>query len=276
MNEEKIQDELKKAGLRPDKAQSQHFLKQSSYIKALVEAGEIESEHHVLEIGPGTGVITERILDKNPSKLTIVEKDRKLSTYLEEKFSEKELEVLNQDILYYEIPETIDRCVSNVPFQITSEILEKLGKNQIQSSLILQKELAERITADPGDGSYSHLTIMTQYYFLPVKVQSIPSSAYTPEPKVDTSIVKLYPNKKRHGIENEELFFQLTKALFTHKRKKARNAFVDARNILEVTKDEAKELQDDIPHSEERVINLNINKLNEMLEYLRSISFFSK
>lgn len=267
-NDIDIEEQLENAGIKPEKHRSQHFLSSTNYISALVESGEIEKSHYVMEIGPGTGTITRKILEKEPEKIIAIEKDSNLAKYLEKEIDEETLEIRNEDILQYEIPEEVERCISNVPFQISSEILEKLGKAQIQSSLILQKELAERITKDPGNKEYSHLSLMTQYYFLPVKLQDIPSTAYYPSPDVDTSIVKLYPNKQRHQVENEEIFFHISKALFTHKMKKTRNAFVDARNILGITKSKAKKVRDEIPYSEERVINLEIKQINEIVNHL--------
>lgn len=267
-----IQKELKNAGIKPDKTRSQHFLKNNSYIEALVESTEIEERHTVLEIGPGTGTITSKTLEKNPEKLIAVERDSQLAIYLKNKFNEyikkQKMEIVTGDILDYNISDQVDRCISNLPFQISSEVLEKLGIRQVQSTLILQKELAERLIADPGENDYSHLTIMARYYFLPVKLQEIPRNAYYPKPDVDTSIVKLYPNKERHKIEDEEKFFHVSKALFTHKRKKTRNAFVDARNMLNITKDKAKQIRDEIPHSEKRVINLDIQDIKEIVESL--------
>lgn len=267
-----IQKELKNAGIKPDKTRSQHFLKNNSYIEALVESTEIEERHTVLEIGPGTGTITSKTLEKNPEKLIAVERDSQLAIYLKNKFNEyikkQKMEIVTGDILDHTISDQVDRCISNLPFQISSEVLEKLGIRQVQSTLILQKELAERLIADPGENDYSHLTIMARYYFLPVKLQEIPRNAYYPKPDVDTSIVKLYPNKERHKIEDEEKFFHVSKALFTHKRKKTRNAFVDARNMLNITKDKAKQIRDEIPHSEKRVINLDIQDIKEIVESL--------
>lgn len=271
-NEKDIKKHLSQAGITADKKQSQHFLKNENYIKALVEAGEIEENNTILEIGPGTGTITSEILEKELDKLIAVEKNAKLSQHLKQRFedqiNEEKLEVVRKDILNYQIPSEVDRCISNVPFQLSSEILEKLGKKQIQSSLILQEELGNRITADPGESDYSHLSVMTQYYFLPVKLQKVHSTAYYPEPEVETTIIKLYPNKERHNVQNQANFFKLSKALFTHKRKKTRNAFVDARNMLNVSKDKAKSMRDDIPHNQERVINLEIKQIKEISDYL--------
>jgi len=257
-------EQLKQIGFQP--SDGQNFLNSKPVIQALVESGEVEDQT-VLEIGAGTGAITE-VLEEKADKTYAVEKDTALFNFLERKFEDSDnIELVNEDILTYDIPE-VDRCVANLPFEISSEILTLLGEKQIQSSLILQKELAEKIIADPESTEYSHFTVLVNYYFIPVKLRDVSSSNYHPSPEVDTSIVKLYPNKERHEVEDEEKFFDIAKALFTHKRKKLRNAFVDARNILDITKDEAKELRDKLPHSEERVNSLDIRKIRDVTEFL--------
>ncbi len=262
-----IEEELRRLGIKPVKGQN--FLRDENVIDALIEAGEVDGTT-VMEIGAGTGAITEP-LEEKAEKVYALETDTKLSEHLEDKFSDTPVEVINQDFLEYEILDEVERCVSNLPFQISSEAVEKLGREQVQSSLILQEELADRLVAEPGSSDYSHFTVLANYYFIPVKLRTVSRESYYPSPEVDTAIVKLYPNRDRHGVEDEEQFFEISRALFTHKRKKARNAFVDARHILGMEKDEAKELRDEIPHSEERVINLQVIQLKEIAEFLEDV-----
>lgn len=261
---EDIEKKLRKLGVKP--VEGQNFLNSEPIVQALVEAGEIEEDHAVLEIGPGTGSITDYLTDK-ADKLYAVENDTTLAEYLKDRYGDLNVEIINEDFLNYEIPE-IDRCVSNIPFQISSEIIEILGKNQIQSSLIVQKALAEKAVAEPGESNYGPFTIMANYYFIPVKLRDVSKRRYFPQPEVETSILKLYPNKERHGVKDEDQFFKVTKALFTHKRKKVRNAFVDARHIIDIDKDEAKEIRDDLPHPEIRVVNLDVKKIVDIADYL--------
>lgn len=260
-----VQKKLKELGVKPVKGQN--FLNSEPTIKALVEAGEVDGEV-VLEIGAGTGVITEK-LSKKAEKVYALETDTTLYNHLKEKFEASNVEVLNEDFLEYEIPEDVTRCVSNLPFHIATEAVEVLGDRQIQSSVVVQKEFAEKILAEPGDNQYTETTIRTNYYFLPVKLRDVSSRSYHPAPEVDTSILKLYPNKDRHGIDDPETLFHVVKALFTNKRKKTRNAFVDARHILNISKDEAKKVRDDLPHSEERPVELEIRELGEVAEAFR-------
>lgn len=255
-----IKDTLKDLGFKP--AGGQHFLNSEFAVEALVEAGEVEGD--VLEIGPGTGAITQNLKDE-ADNVYAVEKDTVLADYLEREFEGHEVEVINEDFLEYRVPD-VDRCVSNLPFEISSDAIRKLGKHQIQSALIVQKELAEKVVADPGESNYGPTTIMANYYFVPVKLRDLSSRYYFPEPQVETSIMKLYPNRERHGIEDEEWFFHVAQALFTHSKKKLRNAFVDARHILDFEKEEAKEIRDELPHSEKRVFQMDIRELAEAAE----------
>jgi len=258
----KTREKLEELGIKPVKGQN--FLNSEPTIKALVQAGEIEDEA-VLEIGAGTGVITEKLAEK-AEKVYALETDTKLYTHLKKKFEASNVKVLNKDFNEYDIPDEVTRCVSNLPFHIATDTIERLGKKQIQSSVIVQKELAEKVLSEPGDNQYTETTIKTNYYFLPVKLRDVSSRSYHPEPEVTTSILKLYPNQDRHGVKKPETLFHVTKALFTNKRKKTRNAFVDARHILNISKDEAKKFRDQLPHSEKRPVQLEIRQLNEVAE----------
>jgi 16S rRNA (adenine1518-N6/adenine1519-N6)-dimethyltransferase len=259
-----IKSKLQEIGVQPGKGQN--FLKSEATAEALVKAAEIHENHKVLEIGPGLGQITEKLTQKT-GNLTVIEKNRNLAKYIQKNYPDAK--VLQEDFLESKLEEKeFDRVVSNIPFQISSEIIQKLGKNQVQSALIVQDELADKIVAEPGDKKYGIATIKTQYYFIPVKLTTISSQNFHPQPQVDAAIIKLYPRKDRHQIENEQEFFKLAKALFTHKRKKLRNAFVDARHILNYEKEEAKEIRDQLPHSEKRVNQLDIKKLAEIQEDL--------
>ena len=255
---------LRELGIKPVKGQN--FLISEIIVEALVEAGEVEDKQ-VLEIGAGTGAITSK-LSKKAEKVYAVENNSVLANHLKEEFGNLNLKVVEEDILEYDF-KNIDRCVANIPFHLSSEIIEELGQKQVQSALIIQEDLADRIVAEPGEPDYGRFTVLVNYYFIPVKLRKVPASSFKPVPDVNAAIIKLYPNRDRHGVENEDFFFKIVRALFTHKRKKTRNAFVDARHILEITKDEAKDLRDELPNSEKRVNNLKIIDLKEIADFLQ-------
>jgi len=260
----KVKQRLRELGVKP--VGGQHFLESDAVAEALVEAVEPEGQK-IVEVGSGTGFITEKLLDR-AEEVVAVEKDQKLAEHLQELFGD-DIEVLHEDFLQTEIE--CDRYTGNIPFEISSDIIEKIGREQVQSALIVQKQLAEKAVADPGDSMYGFFTLKLNYYFIPVKLREVNSSNFYPEPDVDAAILKLYPNKERHGVEDEEKFMKVSKALFTHKRKKLRNAFVDARHILDFEKEEAKEVRDDLPNSEKRVINLSIKELSEISNKIAEI-----
>lgn len=253
---------LESLGVQP--RDGQNFLVDEKVMEALVEAGEVEVQS-VLEIGAGTGAVTGR-LARRAKSVRALEIDSKLAAHLRERFEDVVVETTS--FLETEVRE--DRCVSNIPFNITSEVVERLGEKQVMSALIVQNELAEKAVQEPGDSNYGRFTVLCRYYFVPVKLRRVPSSAFYPEPGVDAAILKLYPNSERHGVEDEEAFFEVTRALFTHKRKKVRNAFVDARHILGFEKSDAKKTRDELPHSEERVIDLEVRQIAEVAQSLRS------
>lgn len=256
------EEKLAELGLNP--VQGQNFLNHESTVDALVAAGEINGKK-TLEIGGGLGAITEKLLEKT-SEVTVVEKDTVLSSYLDREFPGAE--IINQDVLETDFS-GYERCVSNIPFQISSEIIEKLGEAQVQSALIVQDDLADKITADPGNKKHGFFTVKSQYYFLPVKLRTVSSRCFSPEPEVDAAIIKLYPNKERHKIGDEEEFFAFVKALHTHGKKKTRNAVVDARNMISISKDEAKVLREGLPHQDKRVRALGISELKEVFNFYR-------
>ncbi len=242
----------------------QHFLQSDPIVEALVEAGEV-GEKRVLEIGAGTGNITELLVEKAES-VVAVEADTALASGLERRFSRQNLEVKNSVFPDVSVPD-FDGCVSNPPFALTREVLEFLGKRQTMSALVLQEEMADRLVADPGQNRYGHLTAKTLLDFVPVKLRTVPSSAFDPEPGVDAAIVKLYPNRERFDIHDRNDFLELSKALFTHDRKKVRNAFVDARHMLDLSKNEARDIRDQLPHSDSRVKGLAVSEIAEIAEW---------
>lgn len=252
------EEKLKELGIKP--TGGQHFLDSEIAVRKLLQAAETGGKT-VLEIGAGTGNITREI---NAEKIYAVEKDTVLAEHLQEEF--EDIEVLNQDFLEMEIPEDVEYLVGNLPFEITSDILRKTGENQLPAAFIVQEELADKVVAEPGESDYNFFSFLMSYYFVPVKAGKISSRNYYPQPEVETAILKLFPGRDRHGVEDEKELISFAKAVFTHKRKKVRNAFVDARNILEIEKDFAKDVRDDLPHSEKRVNELEVIEMKEIVE----------
>ena len=261
-----VKQDLRELGIKPTKGQ--HFINNEIAVRKFLNRAETKGKT-ILEIGPGTGSITEHL---DAEKAYLVEKDTVLADALRRKDFGISVEVLNSDFLDCDLPEDVEYIVGNLPFQHTSEMLERLADLQIESALIVQEELAEKVVAAPGDPDYNYFSFRMNYFFIPVKAGIISSRNYYPEPEVDTAVLKLFPGKERHGVEREEQFLEFSKALFTHRRKKVRNAVVDARNMLGEEKNVLKGFRDDLPNSEQKVFQLGIRDVYEVfLDYLERL-----
>ncbi len=266
-----IRETLEKKGIKPNKDLDQHFLLSEKILKREVDEAEITSEDIVLEIGGGIGNLTEELSDR-AKKVITVEKDHKLANFLRKKFVNYNVEVIEGDFIdKKEELQEFTKCVSNPPYQISSEIVEFLGKKNVLSVLILQKEFVDKLVAGPGSGNYGFFTVLTNFYFIPVFLEKVPKINFFPNPEVDSAMVKFFPRKTRFGIDDDESFLRTVRALFTTKRKKVRNSLVDSRHILKVSKEEIKNIRDEIPYSNKRVVNLSIKEIADIHIYLEKL-----
>jgi 16S rRNA (adenine1518-N6/adenine1519-N6)-dimethyltransferase len=221
---------LREHGLRPDKSLGQNFLQDSTALETIVQVAEIQDDDAVLEIGPGLGNLT-RYLAISAKTVTTVELDRSLLPVLEAVLApHPNVRVVTGDILKLRPAELVNTdnylVVANVPYYITSAIFRHLLTNRPHPRrivLTIQKEVAERVCAQPGEMSLLALSI--QVYGRPVIAATIPAESFYPAPKVDSAIIRvdLYPAPLIP--ENLlERFFRLAKAGFSQKRKTLRNS----------------------------------------------------
>jgi 16S rRNA (adenine1518-N6/adenine1519-N6)-dimethyltransferase len=204
----------------------QHFLYDPKIAAKMCEAASIGKEDTVLEIGPGKGLITAE-LAKKAKYVVAVELDTALAEALEGRFSN--VEIINADILDIDLPKS-DKTVSNIPFELSSPILEKIFEARKTAVLILQKEFAARLLAKPGEKDYSKLTVKCNYYCSTQKISELKPGAFRPAPKVSATIVKLVP--KEPPFEADEKFWNTVNALFQHKRKTVRAALKGMKTAL--------------------------------------------
>lgn len=207
---------------KPKKQLGQNFLADKKVLMKIVDAAEISKDDVVLEIGPGQGSLTYHLAQR-AKKVIAVEKDAKLVKYLEEKFKDlKNLEVVNQDILeYLKILKNIGeyKIVANIPYYLTSFLLRRIFemKNKPSEMIIMvQKEVAERITAGPGNMNL--LAISVQIFAEPEILFNISKNSFWPKPKIDSAVIKLKVYKVPK-VKNAEKFFGLVRAGFSAKRK---------------------------------------------------------
>ncbi len=213
------------------KSLGQNFLNSPSAIAKIVEAAEIEEGEVILEVGPGKGALTEKLLEK-AGKLVVVEKDDRLIPLLAERFGNNPaFKLLHGDILELWESDTLTdalgpapyKLVANLPYYITGIFLEKLSSaaNPPKSAvLMLQREVADRILT--RDGKQSILSIAIAVYGTPSLVTHVPAGAFSPVPAVDSSVVKITNISKQFFVQNgleESVFFDMIHKGFAHKRK---------------------------------------------------------
>lgn len=211
----------------PKKSLGQHWLKEPEILADIAEAAELTGDDVVLEIGPGLGTLTSRLLARANS-VTAVEFDADLARKLPGQFPGKKITVVNQDILQFDLNQLPKnyKVVANVPYYITSKIVEKLMTAENKPSiavLLVQKEVAERIAADPGNMSV--LSVSVQIFAEAELDIEVPRQFFTPPPKVDSQVVVLRTrNNPLITPEDQRDFFRIVKAGFSAKRKKLRSS----------------------------------------------------
>lgn len=213
--------------LQNNKSLGQHWLKDRDILADIANDAELSIDDFVLEIGPGLGTLTSEIL-RRAGRVLAVEFDAELARKLPGQFPGKQLEVVNEDILQFDLSKLPAgyKVVANVPYYITSKIIEKLmtAENKPSTVVILvQKEVAERVAARQGEMSI--LAVSAQVYAEARLGVEVPKEYFTPPPKVDSQVVVLETRETPVvKPDDERLFFRVVKAGFSSKRKKLRSS----------------------------------------------------
>ncbi len=219
---------LASQGIKTSKSLSQNFLVDGNVIDNLILAANVESGEHILEIGPGPGAITEKLITAGADVIA-VEIDRRLIQHL----NTLGCEVIESDILTFPLEDQLKqrwqqkgKIVANLPFTITSPVLGKLLPlyDLISSvTVIIQKEVAERITAKPFSKDYSSLTVFANYFSTPKTCFSISRRSFMPAPKVDSAVVQFNLKQPYFTKSDQECFFKIVRLLFQQRRKTVRS-----------------------------------------------------
>ena len=218
--------------IKAKKSLGQNFLVDKNILKAITELVNIENKT-ILEIGPGTGNLTSYILDKKPKKIYVVEKDNLLVIKLQEKFKNKII-IINEDIL--KIDETLlseEKIIvfGNLPYNISTEILSKWIlniKNHFWFEyliLMFQKEVADRIIANFNTSEYGRLSILANWKLNVKKICDIKPESFSPEPKVNSSLLLFNPKYKFYNIKDPKNLEKVTRIFFNHRRKMIKKPF---------------------------------------------------
>jgi 16S rRNA (adenine1518-N6/adenine1519-N6)-dimethyltransferase len=226
----------------PKKSLGQHWLFDQASLQAMCVAAEVNSADSVLEIGPGLGTLTQ-LLVKKAKEVTAVEFDESLARQLASRVQSDNLEIISQDILAFDftsMPANY-KVVANIPYYLTSNLIRVISEtpNQpVKAALLIQKEVAERVTA--AAGQMSILSVTAQYYWDVSLGREVDRSLFTPPPKVDSQILILTKrNKQLYDDVDTKAFFRLVKAGFSQKRKTLLNSLSAG---LQIEKDTIKSI----------------------------------
>ena len=229
---------LKEHGIEPKKSLGQNFLMHEGPVFQLLHAAEITKEDMVVEVGPGLGIVTKRLV-LSAGQVVAIEKDEKLSEILRQELKDfLNLKVLTQDILEWKPPMKKYKVIGNLPYAIATPIIRKfLQEKQTPESMtfMLQKEVAQRITAKPP--KMNILAVSVQLYANPRIISYVKKNVFWPQPKVDSAILHIPDIKKPTDI-NIDAFFSVVKAGFAHPRKQLINNISEGLNI---TKEDARD-----------------------------------
>ncbi len=218
--------------IRAKKSLGQNFLIDKNILKKIVNVTDILNKT-ILEIGPGTGNLTSYILDKNPKKIFVVEKDNQLSINLENKFY-NQITIINDDILKIDETKLFKEKVTvfgNLPYNISTEILSKWITNLKDKFwfeclvLMFQKEVADRIIAEFDTSNYGRLSIICNWKLDIKKICDIKPEAFFPKPKIDSSLLLFYPKKNFIKIDNPNNLEKITRVFFNQRRKMLKKPF---------------------------------------------------
>ncbi|ELZ34876.1 16S ribosomal RNA methyltransferase KsgA/Dim1 family protein [Halogeometricum pallidum JCM 14848] len=233
---------IERAGLRGDPNQDQHFLVDDRVLARIPEyLPEDADTSHVLEVGGGTGALTDRLL-RIADRVTVVERDSRLAAFLREEFAAEvengRLTVLEGDALELDLPE-FTACVSNLPYGISSEITFRLLPRGVPLVLMFQKEFGERMAAESGTSEYGRLSVSAQHYGDVEVVETVPKGAFSPAPAVESVVVRVTPRDPDYEVDDESFFLDFVKALFTQRRKTIRNGIRNTAHISGLSDPEA-------------------------------------
>ena len=239
-----IKDIKERYGFKLSKSLGQNFLTDKNIIDRIIESAEIGPDDLVIEIGPGIGVIT-REAAETAKKVIAVEIDKNLIPILKETLSDVDnVEIVNQDILKTDVNQLIEnqgdsvsgvKIIGNLPYYITTPIIMKLLEDGVKANSItvmMQKEVADRIKAFPGSKAYGALSVAVQYYCTVEAVVNVPKEVFVPQPKVDSTVLRLNIREEAPvKLLNREIFFRCVKAGFGQRRKTLLNSLMGIEGI---------------------------------------------
>lgn len=231
---------MKKYNIKANKNLGQNFLINEEVVQKIVNSSQINKEDLVIEIGPGLGTLTKFLLEK-AGKVICIELDSKMLKILEDRFSlYNNFEIINDDVLKVDLKNIIEKekkeiknvkIVANLPYYITTPIIMKLLEEELQLesiTVMIQKEVADRLIAIPGQKNTGAITYSVYYYASSEDILEVPNSSFIPEPEVTSKVIKL--NIRKEPIvtpKDKEKMFKIIKCAFMQKRKTLVNSLTN-------------------------------------------------
>ena len=229
----------------PKKSLGQNFLIDKKILYQIAKLGEINENDTVIEVGPGTGNLTEEILKKKPKNFTVIEKDKNFIEILKRKFDDK-IEIINEDILKFSHDKFYNKPIiifGNLPYNISTQILinwiriEKLENFCKKFILMFQKEVADRIIAKDNSKDYGRLSILSSWKMNIKKIMDINPASFFPTPNVKSSLLILEPKTNYYKLKNPKNLEHVTNVFFNQRRKMIKKPMkVIFKNFEEVAK----------------------------------------
>ena len=233
---------MKKYGITANKKLGQNFLIDDNAIDAIINSSAITKEDLIIEIGPGLGTLTKPLLD-NAGKVICIELDKRMIEILEDRFKlYNNFKLINNDVLKVDLNKLIlenkvgtikyAKVVANLPYYITTPIIMKLLEERLDIesiTVMVQKEVADRLVAKPGEENTGAITYAINYYTKPARIYEVDETSFIPAPEVNSTIIKLDVLKKQSvETQNEELMFKIIKTAFMQKRKTLLNGLTNS------------------------------------------------
>lgn len=274
MRAEEVRAVLESIGKRPTKRLGQNFLLDDSVVRRQVGFADLSQGDTVLEIGPGLGNLTEELL-RTGAKVVGIEQDPEFCAFLRRRFGER-LHLVQADAVKAFLPQ-FNKVVSNLPYQISSPITFKLLEAGFEVAvLMLQREFAERMVAKAGTDDYGRLSVGVYFRADCEIMLNVPRSAFWPQPKVDSCVVKLVPKPPPFAVEDRQTFYDVTKAIFSHRRKKIVNSLMTDPAVSSLIGQLDKPALEKLPYSSLRAEVLSPEMIGELSNALVELSRLSR
>ncbi len=274
---------MDKYKIKANKSLGQNFLVNQEVIDNIVGSSEITKEDLVIEIGPGLGTLTKELLER-AGKVICIELDQNMIKILKDRFSlYNNFEIIFNDVLKVDLNSIIKKekemnnlknakIVANLPYYITTPIIMKLLEEQLDLesiTVMIQKEVADRLIAVPGEKNTGAITYAVYYYSISEKILEVPKESFIPAPEVTSEVIKLNIRKdKIVDVKDKELMFKIIKNSFMQRRKTLLNSLTNAKIFK--SKEEGKEILKNLELNENvRAEKLSLEKFAELTNYIK-------